>query len=98
MQHTLACSKSYLDTYVHLAPFEQIVRSAIVRCAQLGLSQQRVAEHMDTTTSVISRIESGQHRTGTETRRRLAETLEGHAVLGFEFGTEGEPERELVAL
>lgn len=47
---------------------------------------------------VISRIESGQHRTGTETLRRLAEALDGHAVLGFEFATDGEPERELVAL
>lgn len=48
--------------------------------------------------SVISRIESGQHRTGTETLRRLAEALDGHALLGFEFGTESEPARELVAL
>jgi hypothetical protein len=30
--------------------------------------------------------------------RRLAEALEGHAVLGFEFGTNAEPERELVTL
>jgi hypothetical protein len=47
---------------------------------------------------VISRIESDQHRTGTETLRRLAEALDGHALLGFEFGTEAEPARELVAL
>lgn len=53
---------------------------------------------MGTTTSVISRTESGQHRTGTETLRHLAEALDGHAVLGFEFETEGEPERKLVAL
>jgi hypothetical protein len=33
----------------------------------------------------ISRIESGQHRTDTETPRRLAEVLRGHALLGFEF-------------
>ena len=46
----------------------------------------------------LGSIESGQHRTGTETLRRLAEALEGHAVLGFEFATDGEPERELVAL
>jgi transcriptional regulator with XRE-family HTH domain len=53
---------------------------------------------MGTTASVISRVESGQHRSSAETLRRLAEALEGHAVLGFEFGTEAQPERELVTL
>jgi hypothetical protein len=53
---------------------------------------------MGTTASVTSRIESGKHRTSTESLRRLAEALEGHAVLGFEFDTAGRPERELVRL
>jgi hypothetical protein len=69
--------KSYHEAYERLAPFEQIARIAIMRRAYLGLSQQQVAE----------RIESGQHRTGTETLRRLAVALDGHPVLGFEFGT-----------
>jgi ribosome-binding protein aMBF1 (putative translation factor) len=94
----LTRSKSYREAYERLAPFEQIARIAIMRRAQLGLSQQQVAKRMGTTTSVISRIESGQHRTGTETLRRLAEALDGHALFGFEFGTESEPARELVAL
>jgi ribosome-binding protein aMBF1 (putative translation factor) len=98
VERKLAHSKSYREAYERLAPFEQIARIAIMRRAHLGLSQQQVAKRMGTTTSVISRIESGQHRTGTETLRRLAEALDGHAVLGFEFATSGEPERELVAL
>lgn len=53
---------------------------------------------MGTTTSVISRTENGQHCTSTKTLRRLAEALEGHAVLGFEFGPNGSVERELVTL
>lgn len=53
---------------------------------------------MGTTASVISRIESGQHRTSAERLRRLAEALESNAVLGFDFGIRGEPERELVTL
>ena len=53
---------------------------------------------MGTTASVISRIESGQHRTSTETLRRLAEALEGHAVLGFEIDTAGRPDPDLVRL
>jgi ribosome-binding protein aMBF1 (putative translation factor) len=98
VESKLASSKRYREAYERLEPFEQIARIAIMRRAQLGLSQQQVAERMGTTTSVISRIESGQHRTGTETLRRLAEALDGHALLGFEFGTEAEPARELVAL
>jgi ribosome-binding protein aMBF1 (putative translation factor) len=98
IERKLARSKSYREAYERLAPFEQIARIATMRRAQLGLSQQQVAERMGTTTSVISRIESGRHRTGTETLRRLAAALEGHAVLGFEFGTDEAPDRELVAL
>lgn len=98
IEQKLARNKRYREAYERLAPFEQIARIALMRRAQLGLSQQQVAERMGTTTSVISRIESGQHRTSTETLRRLAEALEGHALLGFDFGTEAEPERELVAL
>jgi ribosome-binding protein aMBF1 (putative translation factor) len=98
IERKLARSKRYREAYERLAPFEQIARIAIMRRAQLGLSQGQVAERMGTTTSVISRIESGQHRTSTETLRRLAEALEGHALLGFEFGTSDEPNRELVTL
>lgn len=81
-----------------LQPLEQLARVIILRRARLGLSQQNLAERMGTTASVISRIESGQHRTTTETLRRLAEALGGHAVVGFDFGTERHPERELVRL
>lgn len=49
-----------------------------------------------TTPSVISHIESGQHRTNTKTIRRLVQALGGQAVLGFDFGTPGKPKRELV--
>jgi ribosome-binding protein aMBF1 (putative translation factor) len=91
-------SPRYREEHDRLAPFEQIARVVMMRRAELGLSQQEVAERMGTTASVISRIESGQHRASTETLRRLAEALEGHAVLGFEFDTAGRPERELVRL
>ena len=89
-------SRRYREADDRLAPFEQIARVVIMRRAELGLSQQEVAERMGTTTSVISRIERGQHRTSAETLRRLAEALEGHAVFGFEFGTAGH--QELVRL
>lgn len=67
-----------------------------MRRAELGLSQQEVAERMGATASMISRIESGQHHTSTETLRRLAEALGGRAVFGFEF--DDADEQELVRL
>jgi ribosome-binding protein aMBF1 (putative translation factor) len=91
-------SPRYRDAHDRLAPFEQIARVVIMRRARLGLSKQEVAERMATTASVVSRIESGQHRTSTETIRRLAQALDGQAIFGFDFGTPSKPERELVAL
>ena len=91
-------SPRYRDAHDRLRPFEQLARVVIVRRARLGLSQQDLAARMGTTASVISRIESGQHRASTETLRRLAEALGGHAVVGFDFGTSSEPDQELVRL
>jgi ribosome-binding protein aMBF1 (putative translation factor) len=93
-----AGSNRYREAKERLEPFEQLARIVIMRRARLGLSQQQLAARMGTTASVISRIESGQHRTSAETLRRLAEALEGHAVVGFEFGSRAEPDRELVTL
>jgi ribosome-binding protein aMBF1 (putative translation factor) len=91
-------ARSALVRKVHaeLQPFEELARLVIVRRAALGLTQQELADRMQSTKSVISRIESGQHRTNVDTLRRLAEALGGHAVVGFQFGDE--PTRELVRL
>jgi ribosome-binding protein aMBF1 (putative translation factor) len=83
-----ARNATYRETQDRLRPFEQIARVVIMRRAQLGLSQHELAERMGTTKSVISRIESGRHRISTDTLRRLAEALDGHAVIGFEFDSE----------
>lgn len=98
IEHNRSQSPSYRQTQDRLRPFEQLARVVIMRRARLELSQQDLAERMGTTASVISRIESGQHRTSTETLRRLAEALEGHAIVGFDFGTARKPEQELVQL
>jgi ribosome-binding protein aMBF1 (putative translation factor) len=96
VQHQRGKSRRFREEHDRLAPFEQIARLVIMRRAELGLSQQEVAERMGTTASVISRVESGQHRTSTETLRRLAEALDGHAVFGFDF--DGAGGQELVRL
>jgi ribosome-binding protein aMBF1 (putative translation factor) len=93
-----ALSTTFRETQERLRPFEEIARMVIMRRAQLGLTQQELAERMSTTKSVISRIESGQHRSGTDTLRRLAEALDGHAVIGFEFDTDAAPRPDLVRL
>lgn len=93
-----ARSSTYRETQDRLRPFEEIARVVIMRRAQLGLTQQELAVRMGTTKSVISRIESGQHRSGTDTLRRLAEALDGHAVIGFEFGSERPRPADLVRL
>ncbi|HEY9565497.1 MAG TPA: helix-turn-helix transcriptional regulator [Nocardioides sp.] len=91
-------SQKYRETQDRLRPFEEIARVVIMRRAQLGLTQQELAERMATTKSVISRIESGQHRASTDTLRRLAEALEGHAVIGFEFHSDQDLQPDLVRL
>lgn len=93
-----ARSSRYSDAHDRLQPFEELARVVIMRRACLGLSQQELAHRMGTTASVISRIESGQHRASTETLRRLAEALGGRAVVGFDFGTSAKPDQELVRL
>ena len=93
-----ARSTSYRETQDRLRPSEEIARVVMMRRAHLGLTQQDLAERMSTTKSVISRIESGQHRTSTNTLRRLAEALDGHAVIGFEFDSDQPLRPELVRL
>jgi ribosome-binding protein aMBF1 (putative translation factor) len=98
IEHDRAHSARYRDAQDRLRPFEEIARVVIMRRARLGLTQQELAERVGTTKSVISRIESGQHRASTETLRRLAEALDGHAVIGFDFETQGAAEPQLVRL
>ena len=84
-------SPLYREADGRLAPFEQLARLVIMRRAELGVSQQAVADRMDTPVSMVSRIERGQHPTSLETLRRLAEALEGRAVFRFQFDGEGGP-------
>jgi ribosome-binding protein aMBF1 (putative translation factor) len=91
-------SAEFRAEFDRLAGFEELARIVIMRRAELNLSQEDLAERMGTTASVISRIESGQHATSAKTLKRLGEALDGHAVIGFDFGTGKHPKRELVAL
>lgn len=84
--------------YERLAPYEELARIVIMRRGELGLTQAELAARMGTTASAVSRIESGQHATSTQTLKKLGNALGARAVLGFEFGSVEHPERELVVL
>lgn len=84
--------------FERLAAFEELARMVILRRAALGLSQADVARRMGTSPSVVSRIESGQHPTNTATLKRVAEALEGRALLGFDFALGSIDRQHLVRL
>lgn len=84
--------------YERLAPYEELARIVIMRRTALGLTQAELAARMGTTASAISRIESGQHATSSQTVKNLAGAFGARVVLGFEFGSAKHPERELVVL
>lgn len=88
----------YQAAQERLAPYERIARFVIMRRAELGLTQEQLAERMGTSHSAISRIESGQHRASVATLERLADALEVRLVMGFETGSREAPIRELVSL
>ncbi len=88
----------YRAAQERLAPYEGIARFVIMRRAELGLTQEQLAERMGTSHSAISRIESGQHRTSVATLERLAQALGVRFVMGFETGPRDAPVRELVSV
>jgi len=61
--------------YERLAPYEALARLVIKRRGELGLTQAELAAQMGTTTSTVSRIESGQHSVRARTRQMLVGTL-----------------------
>ena len=67
-----------------LLPYERVARMVITRRMNAGWTQQKLAERMGTSHSVISRIESGQHATSVKTLARLADAFETHLVVGFD--------------
>src|SRR5690242_21208972 len=82
---------AYRAAHERLAPYEGIARMVIMRRAELGLTQQQLAERMGTSHSAISRIESGQHRTSVATLERLARALDLRFLVGFESGPVDSP-------
>lgn len=82
----------YRAEHERLAPFEALARIVIMRRAALGISQAELERRMGRSSSVVSRIERGQHAMDSTTLQRLAGALGGRALLGVEFGPKNAPE------
>lgn len=61
--------------YERLAPYEALARLVTKRRGELGLTQAELAAQIGTTTSTVSRIESGQHAVRARTWQMLADAL-----------------------
>ncbi len=64
--------KDYRKAHEDLAPEFALARAVIHARVTAGLTQQQLAQRMDTTQSVIARLESGRTRPSTQTLERLA--------------------------
>jgi ribosome-binding protein aMBF1 (putative translation factor) len=77
-------SKEYREAHDDLAPEFAIARAVIEARAAAGLTQEQLAQRMDTTQSVIARLESGRTRPSTQTLERLAAATGTRLKISFE--------------
>jgi ribosome-binding protein aMBF1 (putative translation factor) len=70
----------YRAEHERLASVEALARIVIMRRATLGITQAELAKRMNTTASVVSRIETGQRTISVHMLQRLAEALEARAA------------------
>ena len=74
----------YRKAHAALAPEFALARAVIHARVQAGLTQEQLAKRMDTTQSVIARLESGRTRPSTQTLERLAAATGTHLKISFE--------------
>lgn len=77
-------SKDYRKAYDALAPEFALAHAVIDARLKAGLTQEQLAERMDTTQSVIARLESGRTRPSTQTLERLALATGTRLKISFE--------------
>ena len=76
--------KEYRAAYEELAPEFALARAVIAARVTAGFTQEQLAQRMDTTQSVIARLESGRTRPSTQTLERLATATGTHLRISFE--------------
>ena len=77
-------NSEYRLAYETLAPEFELARAVIDARVQAGLTQEQLAERMDTSQSVIARLESGRVRPSTQTLERLAAATGTRLRISFE--------------
>lgn len=77
-------TSEYRAPYEELGPEFDLARSLIEARTRAGLTQEQLARKMDTTQSVIARLESGRSRPSTKTLERLARATKTRLKISFE--------------
>jgi transcriptional regulator with XRE-family HTH domain len=77
-------SSEYQRAHEQLAPEFDLARAVIEARVRAGLTQEQLAQRMDTTQSVIARLESGRVRPSTQTLERLAAATGTRLKISFE--------------
>jgi ribosome-binding protein aMBF1 (putative translation factor) len=65
-------NKEYRQAHDDVSPEFALAQAFIEARVTVGLTQEQLAQRMDTTPSVIARLESGRTRPSTQTLERLA--------------------------
>lgn len=73
-----------LSPHQDLAPEYALARAMIHARVAAGLTQEQLAQRMQTTQSVIARLESGRTRPSTQTLERLAAATKTRLRITFE--------------
>ncbi len=76
--------KEYRTAFEELAAEFELARALIAARVSAGLTQEQLAQRMDTTQSVIARLESGRTRPSTQTLGRLAAATGTYLTINFE--------------
>jgi len=76
--------EGYRKAYEELAPEYALAGAVIDARVTAGLTQGQLAQRMDTTQSVIARLESGRTRPSTHTLERLAAATGTRLRITFE--------------
>jgi ribosome-binding protein aMBF1 (putative translation factor) len=77
-------SPEYRKAHEAMAPELELARAVIEARVTAGLTQEQLAQRMDTTQSVIARLESGRTRPSTQTLERLAAATGTRLKISFE--------------
>src|ERR1035437_10279299 len=80
-------SVEYREAYEALAPEFELARAVIDARVTAGLTQEQLAKRMETTQSVIARLESGRTRPSTQTQ--AFQGLRADATVHADPGTPG---------